>query len=254
MIPPPAFGPKGQFFSRISGKNLPAAETQVVGMNQKVSVIIPTYNEEKTIHSTLENLFTKQAPEEVIVVDGGSIDKTVSIASEWTTVLESEKGRAFQMNVGAHHATGDVFLFLHADTKLPDNGLNLIRDEIQKGVKAGRFRMKFATRQWLLRFYELYTRFHFFSYGDQGFFVHRDLFEALGGFREDVPFEDIDFYKRLRQSTKPTIIKRPVITSARRFGGIGYLKQKFINLFLVGLYYVGFDIFSLKKKFYPEVR
>lgn len=223
-------------------------------MNQKVSVIIPTYNEEKTIHSALENLFTKQAPEEVIVIDGGSTDNTRALAKEWAMVLQTEKGRAHQMNQGAKAATGDVFLFLHSDTKLPDNGLNLIRDEIQKGVKAGRFRMKFDGRQWLLRFYESYTRFQFFSYGDQGFFVRRDLFEELGGFREDVPFEDIDFYKRLRQSTKPTIIKRPVITSARRFGGIGYLKQKFINLFLVGLYYVGFDIFSLKKKFYPEVR
>lgn len=227
---------------------------QVVGMNQKVSVIIPTYNEEKTIHSTLENLFTKQAPDEVIVVDGGSTDNTVALAKEWTTVLRTEKGRARQMNRGAQAATVDIFLFLHADTKLPDNGLNLIRDEIQKGTKAGRFRMKFDDRHWLLRFYESYTRFQFFSYGDQGFFVRRGLFEELGGFREDVPFEDIDFYKRLRQRTTPAIIKRPVITSARRFGGVGYLKQKFVNLFLVSLYYIGFDVFSLKKKFYPEVR
>jgi rSAM/selenodomain-associated transferase 2 len=220
----------------------------------KISVVIPTFNEEKTIHATLENLITHHKPDEIIVVDGGSTDQTVAIASEWAPVIRSSKGRAHQMNVGARHATGDISLFLHADTKLPDNGLNLIRDEIQKGVKAGRFRMKFDGRHWLLRFYESYTRFHFFSYGDQGIFVRRDLFEELGGFREDVPFEDIDFYKRLRQWTKPVIIKRPVITSARRFGGIGYLKQKFINLFLVSLYYSGFDIFSLKKKFYPMVR
>lgn len=221
----------------------------------KVTVIIPTYNEEKTIHSTLQNIFTKHAPEEVIVVDGGSIDQTASIARKWTAVLEStKKGRAFQMNVGACHASGDIFLFLHTDTRLPENGLVLIKEEIQKGAKAGRFRMKFDDRRWLLRFYESYTRFQFFSYGDQGFFVHRDLFEELGGFREGVPFEDIDFYRRLSRCTKPVIIKDPVITSARRFGEIGYLKQKFINLFLVTLYYAGFNVFSLKKKFYPEVR
>ena len=114
--------------------------------------------------------------------------------------------------------------------------------------------MKFDDRRWLLRFYESYTRFQFFSYGDQGLFVRRDFFEELGGFREDVPFEDIDFYRCLSRYTKPVIIKDPVITSARRFGGIGYLKQKFINLFLVTLYYAGFNVFSLKKKFYPEVR
>jgi rSAM/selenodomain-associated transferase 2 len=223
-------------------------------MSKKISVIIPTYHEEKTICATLENLFSEHAPEEVIVVDGGSTDQTASIASEWTTVLTSKKGRAFQMNVGARHATGDIFLFLHADTKLPEKALVLIQEEIHNGAKAGRFRMKFDGKQWLLRFYESYTRFHFFSYGDQGFFVRRDLFEELGGFRENVPFEDIDFYKRLRQRIKPVIIKKPVITSARRFCGVGCLKQKLINLFLVGLYYAGFDIFTLKKKFYPEVR
>ena len=158
------------------------------------------------------------------------------------------------MNVGARHATGDIFLFLHADTTLPEKALVLIKHAIQKGAKAGRFRMKFDDRHWLLRFYESYTRFQFFSYGDQGLFVRRDFFEELGGFREDVPFEDIDFYRCLSRYTKPVIIKDPVITSARRFGGIGYLKQKFINLFLVTLYYAGFNVFSLKKKFYPEVR
>lgn len=220
----------------------------------KISVVVPAFNEESIIHKMLEDLITKHQAEEVIVIDGGSTDNTATLAKEWATVLQTEKGRARQMNRGAEAATGDVFLFLHSDTKLPDNGLNLIRDEIQKGAKAGRFRMKFDGQHWLLRFYESYTRFQFFSYGDQGFFVRRDLFEKLEGFREDVPFEDIDFYKRLSRLTKLVIIKKPVITSARRFCGVGCLRQKFINLFLVSLYHVGFDVFSLRKKFYPEVR
>lgn len=220
----------------------------------KVSVIIPAYNEETTICETLQDLFAKHRPDEVLVADGGSSDETVKLAGQWTKVIQSGKGRAQQMNEGARQAKGDVFLFLHADTKLPDNGLNLIRDEIQKGVKAGRFRMKFDGRQWLLRLYELYTRFQFFSYGDQGFFVTRELFEKLGGFNEAVPFEDIDFYRRLCKFVKPVILRDPVTTSARRFTQNGYIRQKLINLFLVALYYSGFNVLNIKEKLYPEIR
>ncbi|MBI4358135.1 MAG: glycosyltransferase family 2 protein, partial [Candidatus Omnitrophica bacterium] len=272
-------------------------------MTSSVSVIVPTYNEESVIHSTLEDLFSRHHPNQVIVVDGGSNDRTVELVLGFSkmsqtaspfppqgvggsvqnralrtdpprflaemgedrgggenirqsphpslpphseavprrsvrcvrrqggkesvgqivpgtvtiTVLHSIKGRAFQMNVGARHATGDVLLFLHADTRLPDNGLEQIKEVIGQGARAGRFRMKFDNRKRLLRLYETYTRFHFFSYGDQGFFVARELFEKLGGFDETVPFEDIDFYQRLRRMTKPVIIQDPVVTSARRF-------------------------------------
>lgn len=227
---------------------------QVVGMNPKISVIIPTYNEEKIIHRTLKDLFTKHSPEEVIVVDGGSQDKTVSIASEWTRVIRSEKGRAQQMNTGVNFATGDIFLFLHADTTLPLGSLLKIKEVIQKGVLAGRFRMKFDEDRWLLRFCSSYTRFHFFSYGDQGFFVKRQLFWEIGGYREDVPFEDIDFYQRLRKQTKPVVLHEAVMTSARRFSEVGVVRQKFINLLLVGLYGLGFNVSGLQKKFYSEVR
>ena len=220
----------------------------------KISVIIPAYNEESTIHKTLEDLMVRHQAEEVIVVDGGSTDNAVALAKEWTKVIRSEKGRARQMNRGAGEATGDIFLFLHSDTQLPEEGLALIRKVIANGAEAGRFRMRFDHRDWLLRFYESYTRFHFFSYGDQGFFVTRKMFEDLGGFNETVPFEDIDFYKRLRQLTRPVIINNPVITSARRFCGVGCLRQKFINLFLVGLYYAGFNVLGMKEKLYPEIR
>lgn len=220
----------------------------------KISIIIPTFNEEMTIHETLKNLLAFHKPDEVIVVDGGSTDQTVSIASEWTTVIQTSKGRAHQMNIGVGQAKGDILLFLHADTILPLGGLETIRGKISEGWHAGRFRMKFDDRRWLLRFYESYTRFHFFSYGDQAFFVTRKVFQGLDGFNEIVPFEDIDFYKRLRRMTKPVIIKDPVTTSARRFCGIGCLRQKFINLFLVGLYYMGWNVLKHREKLYPDVR
>jgi len=220
----------------------------------KVSVIIPTYNEEKTIAATLKNLFDNHHAEEVIVVDGGSVDNTVPLAKRWAQVIESDKGRARQMNVGAKESQGDVLLFLHADTILPQGGIIKIRDVIKNGSHAGRFRMRFDQSDWLLRIYEMYTRFQIFSYGDQGYFVTRDLFDQLNGFREDTPFEDIDFYRRLRKLSKPTIIKEHVITSARRFEKIGHVRQKIINLFLVGLYSLGFKTTSLKKSIYTDVR
>lgn len=241
----------------------------------KISVIIPTLNEEKSIHSTLEDLFSRHSPDEVIVVDGGSKDRTCAIAAhplrlrlrgrqearqspqgaaEWARVIPSKKGRAQQMNEGARRATGDVFLFLHADTKLPAAGLERIKEAIQKGAAGGRFRLKFDDRRWLLCFYESYTRFHFFSYGDQGFFVTREIFKRLGGFREEAPFEDIDFYQRLRRVAKPVILKEAVTTSARRFLQTGCLRQKLINLFLVSLHSTGFEICRMKENLYSEIR
>ena len=220
----------------------------------KISVIIPAWNESKMIHAALEDLFMRHQPEEVIVVDGGSADQTVKIASEWTRVIQSPKGRAKQFNYGAREAGGDVFLFLHADTRLPKDGLQKIKDSVSHGARAGRFRMQLDDSRWILRFYSSYTRFQLFSYGDQGFFIHREVFEKMGGFREDVPFEDIDFYRRLLKITRPVILKDSIIASARKFSEVGYLRQKFVNLFLVALYYVGFDVFRLKKKVYPDIR
>lgn len=223
-------------------------------MTAKISVIIPAYDEKSVIYSTLEDLFSRHQPDEVIVVDGGSTDNTIALAKEWTTVIRSEKGRARQMNEGAWHATGDIFLFLHADTKLPDRGLEKIKEVINHGREAGRFQTQFDENHYSLRFYASYSRFHFFSYGDQGFFVTKELFEKLGGFDEAAPFEDIDFYRRLRQMTRPVIIGDAVITSARRFIRNGCIKQKFVNLFLVALYYLGFNVLNVKEKLYPEVR
>jgi rSAM/selenodomain-associated transferase 2 len=219
----------------------------------KISIIIPTLNEEKTIGRTLEHL-VEQGAREILVVDGGSVDRTVEIAQQHTHVIPSMKGRARQMNVGAEHATGSAFLFLHSDTLLPTQGLEQISKTLIRGYEAGRFRMKFDDSRWLLKLYAVYTRFQIFSYGDQGFFVTKRLFSLLGGFNEQVPFEDIDFYKRLRTVTKPVILKKKVTTSARRFVMSGSFSQKLINIWLVGLYYLGFNVDAWKQRFYPEIR
>ncbi len=221
----------------------------------KVSVIIPALNEEEAIGPTLANLRENHDADEVIVADGGSTDRTREIAASLASVIETERGRARQLNAGARAAKGDIFIFLHADTKLPSGGIETVRRLIAEGkIEAGRFRMRFDSDDFFLNLYSFYTRFHFFSYGDQAFFVKRDLFEKMGGFSEEAPFEDIEFYRRLRKITHPHIVKSPVTTSARRFFKMGKFRQKWINLILVTLYYFGVDVMPLKEKVYQDVR
>lgn len=217
-------------------------------VDEKISIIVPTFNEEDNIESLLLDLTRRHTPCELIVADCGSRDRTVEIASRYAHVVRSEKGRAVQMNTGAAAATGDILLFLHADTRLPENAPAKIREALgRKGKNSGRFRMSFGHPHPLLRFYEFQTRFHLFSYGDQGFFVRKKLFQELGGFRVDVPFEDIDFYRRLRKRETPVIIQDPVITSPRRFLQTGVVKQKLINISLATMYYLGFDVQTIRK-------
>lgn len=223
-----------------------------------ISVIIPTFNEEQSIESALVNLAKQHHPDEVIVADGGSRDRTAGMASKYARVLNTEKGRAVQMNAGAAAATGNILLFLHADTQLPQGALLKIRQALDGGRKnSGRFRMSFGHSHPLLRFYEFQTRFHLFSYGDQGFFVRKELFQKLGGFDVEAPFEDIDFYRRLLKMEKPVIIKDPVVTSPRRFLQNGVVKQKFMNIALAVMYLSGLKpqaVRRFKAAWYKDIR
>ena len=165
-----------------------------------ISVIIPTFNEESKIEVTLKRVQEEHKPYEVIVSDGGSQDRTAEIASRWGRVVQSERGRANQMNHGAAAAKGDIFLFLHADTTLPPRALEMIQIALKDTRKrSGRFRMSFGSNHPLLRFYSYQTRFHFFSYGDQAFFVTRGLFQDLNGFCVHTPFEDITFIRDFQE-------------------------------------------------------
>jgi rSAM/selenodomain-associated transferase 2 len=225
---------------------------------QSVSVIIPVLNEEENIGPLLQELNTHHKPHEIIVADGGSSDQTCEIASGYAKVIHSVRGRAHQMNSGADAATGEIFLFLHADTQLPHEAMEKIRAALaDTGKNSGRFRMSFGHPHFLFRFYHYYTRFHFFSYGDQAFFVTRQMFEKTGGFRTEACFEDIDFYRRLMKFEKPVILKDAVITSPRRFIKKGLIRQQLINILLVSMYYLGLGkqpIEFFKKKWYKEIR
>ena len=206
-----------------------------------ISVIIPTLNEATNIEALLRHLdenSTSGKIGEVIIVDGGSSDDTVLIANNYKNngsilpfdVLHSEKGRAKQLNVGANRASGDILYFLHADSFPPQSFDTSILSEVNKGNRAGCFRMKFDNKHPVLRISQWFTRFNLRACrgGDQSLFVTRDLFNFLDGFNEDFEvYEDCEFIGRIYDNYKFKVIDDYVVTSARKYGKNGTLRLQY---------------------------
>ena len=222
----------------------------------RISVIIPVLNEAPGILPCLDSVTSQQGEFELIVVDGGSVDGTIEVVAPRTRVIRSRQGRAVQMNSGARHATGDVFLFLHADSCLPPCTFPLLEQALTDSrIVGGTFMLRFDSPRLLLRVIAFFSRFRFryFHYGDQGIFVRRSVFGQLNGFTE-IPFmEDVDFLRRLRRAGRVTLLKQPVTTSARRFLGRGVARQQLTNIILVIFYLLGAKPETLKK-WYTENR
>jgi len=206
----------------------------------KISVVIPTSNEVAGIGASLDSIIKQQGEFEIIVVDGCSADGTADVARRYARIIKSEqRGRAIQMNAGARLACGEVLVFLHADSHLPQNALSMLRNAlIDPWIIGGTFTLRFDSPKYLLRLIAFFTRFRFrfFHYGDQGIFVRRAIFEELGGFKQIPIMEDIDFLQRLRRRGQVTLIKQPVTTSARRFLRHGIIRQQLLDVILVILY------------------
>jgi len=189
-----------------------------------ISVIIPTFNEARQLPASLAAIQMNQNAYEVIMVDAGSFDATIDVArAHGARVVSSDvRQRASQMNLGAQSAEGDVFLFLHADTRLPQNGLEEIEYAMAKErVVGGGFARRYDSPSWFLRgtcmLAGLRTRLTGWFLGDQAIFVRREVFEILGGFRDLNLFEDLDFSRRMRCAGRVVTLRPPVISSARRF-------------------------------------
>ncbi len=225
-------------------------------MSRTVSIIVPVYNEAVSIEQKLEALLSYGA-NEICVVDGGSVDDTWAKAQKFPIkVLSSEKGRACQMNTGARHTFGEILLFLHCDVSLPEKALCFIRGCFEETeMIAGRFRLKFDEDSFLNRIHSWGTQFHRFSFGDQGFFVLREHFEALGGFDEKAFFEDVDLYRRLRNQGSVHVFKdKFVIACSRRYQKVGATKQRMINTFLLLMGTLNIDPRPLMKHIYKDIR
>jgi len=212
--------------------------------DRRISIVIPTLNEEDTLVPTLRSA-QRQAPYEIVVVDGGSTDDTRAVArAHDVTVLQAPKGRASQMNRGAEASTGGILLFLHADTCLPPQGLTRIREALAAPqAHAGTFRLQFDTPTPLLRVYAWCTRWPWvrLCFGDRGQFVERAVFERVGGFPDWPIFEDLELAARLHAHGGFRFLDLAVTTSARRFRRHGLLRQQLRNLYLWGHYMLGTD-------------
>ena len=196
---------------------------------KRLSVIVPALNEAEGIVATLAALADfRRRGHEVIVVDGGSGDGTGDLARGLAdSVLAANPGRAIQMNAGARAATGDVLLFLHADSLLPDAADSAVLRGLASGASVwGRFDVSIAASHPLLRLVEsmmnLRSRLTHICTGDQAIFVRREAFEAIGGYPVQALMEDVAISARLRRLSAPLCLRERCLTSARRWerGGI----------------------------------
>lgn len=189
-----------------------------------VSIIIPTLNEASTIDAAVAALERWRGKVEVIVADGGSSDGTLERAREYELLtIGAPRGRGPQMNSGARAAKGEILLFLHADTRLPDEALTMIESALEDpAVCGGNFELRFdgGTRaaRLLTRIYP-FLRLGGMCYGDSAIFVRRQVFEALGGFRNFPIFEDVDLFRRLKRAGRFVRLPAYATTSSRRFEG-----------------------------------
>ncbi len=189
-----------------------------------ISIIIPTYNEELAIAKTLSSLETLSGAYEILVVDGGSTDRTVEIVrAAKIPLFQSLQGRGLQMNLGAKQAQGETLLFLHADTVLPANACQLILSALQQAeVCGGNFSLRFSGNSFgarLLTYIYPALRLLGLVYGDSAIFVRRKIFDELNGFRAIPLFEDCDLFRRLQKRGEFRRMNAFVTTSARRFEG-----------------------------------
>lgn len=218
----------------------------------KISIIIPVLNEETNLARLGEHLRTIVQQHEIIIVDGGSRDNTLHIAYQFTdAVIVSSPGRALQMNSGAEIASGEVLLFLHADTFLPDDALAVIAAlSVEKNVW-GRFDVRLSSKRFVFRLIEtlmnLRSCMTSIATGDQAMFIEKNLFQRVGGFPEIALMEDIEISRRLKKIVKPVCLKHKVITSSRRWENNGVVATVLLMWKLRLYYFFGMSPEKLKQ-------
>jgi rSAM/selenodomain-associated transferase 2 len=209
-----------------------------------LSVVVPVFNEAVVVAETLRRA-RQPGVREIIVVDGGSTDGTVEIArAAADLVIQSERGRAVQMNAGARRASGDILLFLHADTHVPAGfAAEAVAACAAGGVIGGRFDVELQPSSFLLwitgELINRRSRLTKVATGDQAIFIRRDSFNALGGYAEIPLMEDLDLSRRMKRAGTVACLCSRVETSSRRWQQDGTVRTILLMWMLRGLYYAG---------------
>ena len=214
---------------------------------------MPVLNEAERVRDSIMSIRSLDSNVEIIIVDGLSDDNTLERAKACgVSVYSSNPGRGVQCNVGAEHASGDVLIFQHIDSTLPQGALELIKQEFSRtDVQVGTFRMRFDLDHWFLNMSGYLTRFDSIltRFGDQCIVVRKDFFNELGRFPDWPLFEDVEFLRRARKKTRIWSFPLEVMTSARRFKKNGIYRQQIFNGLLVLQYFLGVDVKKLAEKY-----
>ena len=222
----------------------------------RLSIVMPVLDEGEAIAGALDALAELRAlGVEVVVVDGGSQDATVQRARlRADHVLASPPGRALQMNAGAAKASGDVLLFLHADTRLPPEAERLVLDGLARSTRHwGRFDVTIAGRHPMLPviafMMNLRSRITGIATGDQAIFVKRDAFREAGGFPAIPLMEDIALSKKLKRAGRPLCLRERTVTSGRRWETHGVFRTILLMWRLRLAYFFGADPATLARRY-----
>lgn len=221
------------------------------------SIIIPVLNEESGIESQLQRLqpLRKQGVE-LILIDGGSQDRTVQLAAPLVDNLSvGRPGRSKQMNQGARLASGQYLVFLHADTRLPDDVLDYLNLQEEAKTSWGFFAVRLSGHHWMLRVVERFmtwrSKLTGIATGDQSLFIRRELFLNLGGFPDIPLMEDVALCQILRKAAfLPGWVSAPVITSSRRWEEHGVFKTIVLMWWLRFGFFMGTSPHELVKSYY----
>jgi rSAM/selenodomain-associated transferase 2 len=188
-----------------------------------LSIIVPVFNEAEAINRLLLQLMVlAEQGIEVLLVDGGSADRTIALVTDFgLRIIQAPKGRAKQMNAGVLNTKGDVLLFLHADTFLPENAHSEIRNRLQLPYVWGRFDVIISGQGVMLKiiatFMNWRSRMTGIATGDQAIFVTRSALESVGGIPDQALMEDIELSKQLLKLSQPICFESKVTTSGRRW-------------------------------------
>lgn len=239
--------------------NLPRGESEEENHVDRaqilISIVTPVFNEATLVQPFLRQLRERAPNAEIIIVDGGSADKTRELAEGLCDrLLQAGRGRAQQLNAGAKIARGDVLWFLHVDAEVPDRCLDEIRRALQnRDVAGGFFRIRLPRSEFVYRLTDCFAHYAGLLLrmrcGDHGMFCRREEFQNIGGFPEVPLMEDVEFFRKLRGRGRVPCIKSRIVVSTRRYEQIGPWRLSLAYGFIALLYAVGAPI-SLQARIY----